>query len=392
MKVEQIKDIINLANRQVLGKEELTEINLEGLISTGKTLFQMQEDAPNNHIVDNYVNAIIDATAKYVFVNRVYKRRAPKVLMDNWEFGTLVRKIRISKLPKAQNNQAWELVDGQVYEENQFYKPHVIESIFNDKTSFMVPISITEEQVKSAFTTMDEMTRFIGMIETMIYNKLNLDLDATIMLTINNMISLTLKDDYGTSAYNSKSGVKAVNLLYLYNQKYGTTLTKQKAIGDKDFLRFAVETIKNYTGKLTAMTSLFNIKKSDKFTEKDLQHLVILDTFINAIQTHLQSDTYHKELVEMPYYETVNFWQGVGNDFDFEDTSTINITDSNGNKTNINYVVGVLFDRDALGVSQFEDHVETKYIKIARFWNNFYSRDARYFNALDEQFVVFFLA
>lgn len=392
MKVEQIKDIINLANRQVLGKEELTEINLEGLISTGKTLFQMQEDAPNNHIVDNYVNAIIDATAKYVFVNRVYKRRAPKVLMDNWEFGTLVRKIRISKLPKAQNNQAWELVDGQVYEENQFYKPHVIESIFNDKTSFMVPISITEEQVKSAFTTMDEMTRFIGMIETMIYNKLNLDLDATIMLTINNMISLTLKDDYGTSAYNSKSGVKGVNLLYLYNQKYGTTLTKQKAIGDKDFLRFAVETIKNYTGKLTAMTSLFNIKKSDKFTEKDLQHLVILDTFINAIQTHLQSDTYHKELVEMPYYETVNFWQGVGNDFDFEDTSTINITDSNGNKTNINYVVGVLFDRDALGVSQFEDHVETKYIKIARFWNNFYSREARYFNALDEQFVVFFLA
>lgn len=392
MKVEQIKDIINLANRQVLGKEELTEINLEGLISTGKTLFQMQEDAPNNHIVDNYVNAIIDATAKYVFVNRVYKRRAPKVLMDNWEFGTLVRKIRISKLPKAQNNQAWELVDGQVYEENQFYKPHVIESIFNDKTSFMVPISITEEQVKSAFTTMDEMTRFIGMIETMIYNKLNLDLDATIMLTINNMISLTLKDDYGTSAYNNKSGVKAVNLLYLYNQKYGTTLTKQKAIGDKDFLRFAVETIKNYTGKLTAMTSLFNIKKSDKFTEKDLQHLVILDTFINAIQTHLQSDTYHKELVEMPYYETVNFWQGVGNDFDFEDTSTINITDSNGNKTNINYVVGVLFDRDALGVSQFEDHVETKYIKIARFWNNFYSREARYFNALDEQFVVFFLA
>lgn len=392
MKVEQIKDIINLANRQVLGKEELTEINLEGLISTGKTLFQMQEDAPNNHIVDNYVNAIIDATAKYVFVNRVYKRRAPKVLMDNWEFGTLVRKIRISKLPKAQNNQAWELVDGQVYEENQFYKPHVIESIFNDKTSFMVPISITEEQVKSAFTTMDEMTRFIGMIETMIYNKLNLDLDATIMLTINNMISLTLKDDYGTSAYNSKSGVKAVNLLYLYNQKYGTTLTKQKAISDKDFLRFAVETIKNYTGKLTAMTSLFNIKKSDKFTEKDLQHLVILDTFINAIQTHLQSDTYHKELVEMPYYETVNFWQGVGNDFDFEDTSTINITDSNGNKTNINYVVGVLFDRDALGVSQFEDHVETKYIKIARFWNNFYSREARYFNALDEQFVVFFLA
>lgn len=392
MKVEQIKDIINLANRQVLGKEELTEINLEGLISTGKTLFQMQEEAPNNHIVDNYVNAIIDATAKYVFVNRVYKRRAPKVLMDNWEFGTLVRKIRISKLPKAQNNQAWELVDGQVYEENQFYKPHVIESIFNDKTSFMVPISITEEQVKSAFTTMDEMTRFIGMIETMIYNKLNLDLDATIMLTINNMISLTLKDDYGTSAYNSKSGVKAVNLLYLYNQKYGTTLTKQKAIGDKDFLRFAVETIKNYTGKLTAMTSLFNIKKSDKFTEKDLQHLVILDTFINAIQTHLQSDTYHKELVEMPYYETVNFWQGVGNDFEFEDTSTINITDSNGNKTNINYVVGVLFDRDALGVSQFEDHVETKYIKIARFWNNFYSREARYFNALDEQFVVFFLA
>lgn len=392
MKVEQIKDIINLANRQVLGKEELTEINLEGLISTGKTLFQMQEDAPNNHIVDNYVNAIIDATAKYVFVNRVYKRRAPKVLMDNWEFGTLVRKIRISKLPKAQNNQAWELVDGQVYEENQFYKPHVIESIFNDKTSFMVPISITEEQVKSAFTTMDEMTRFMGMIETMIYNKLNLDLDATIMLTINNMISLTLKDDYGTSAYNSKSGVKAVNLLYLYNQKYDTTLTKQKAIGDKDFLRFAVETIKNYTGKLTAMTSLFNIKKSDKFTEKDLQHLVILDTFINAIQTHLQSDTYHKELVEMPYYETVNFWQGVGNDFDFEDTSTINITDSNGNKTNINYVVGVLFDRDALGVSQFEDHVETKYIKIARFWNNFYSREARYFNALDEQFVVFFLA
>lgn len=390
MKVEQIKDIVNNVNAQVLGKSPLDILDVQNLVETGQTLASLAQKTPN--LYDNYISALVDATAKYVFVNRVYGRRAPNVLKDNWEYGSIVRKIRMKRLPKARNNEVWGLKDGQVYEEHQFFQPKIVETLFDNLTTFEVPMSYTKKQVESAFTSLEEFNRLISMIETSIYNKLNVDADALIMLTISNMASLTIEDDYGTMPLNIKSGVKAVNLLFLYNEGKPKKLDPEEALNDKNFLRFAIMTMKNYSAQMEEMTSIYNIEKADRFTPKNLQHFIVLSKFINAVNIVLQSETYHNEFLKFDYYDEITKWQGVGNDFSLGNVSTIRITNSNGANTDIPYVIGAIFDHDALGVSMTDEYVETSYTKSARFWTSYYKRDARYFNALDEQFVLFFLA
>lgn len=391
MKVEQIKDIVNKVNAQVLGKSLIDTLDVQNLVETGQTLASLALKTPN--LYDNYISALVDATAKYVFVNRVYGRRAPNVLKDNWEYGSIVRKIRMKRLPKARNNEVWGLKDGQVYEEHQFFQPKIVETLFDNLTTFEVPMSYTKKQVESAFTSLEEFNRLIGMIETSIYNKLNVDADALIMLTISNMASLTIEDDYGMmSSLSSKSGVKAVNLLYLYNEGKTDKLTPEQALNDKTFLRFAIMTMKNYSAQMEEMTSIYNIEKADRFTPKNLQHFIVLSKFINAVNIVLQSETYHNEFLKFDYYDEITKWQGVGNDFSLENVSAIKIINSNGTDITIPYVIGAIFDHDALGVSMTDEYVETSYTKSARFWTSYYKRDARYFNALDEQFVLFFLA
>lgn len=394
MKVEQIKDIVNTVNAQVLGKSFIETLDVQNLVETGQTLASLAQKTPN--LYDNYISALVDATAKYVFVNRVYGRRAPNVLKDNWEYGSIVRKIRMKKLPKARNNEVWGLKDGQVYEEHQFFQPKIVETLFDNLTTFEVPMSYTKKQVESAFTSLEEFNRLIGMIETSIYNKLNVDADALIMLTISNMASLTIEDDYGddygTVPLSSRSGVKAVNLLFLYNAGKTVQLTPEEALNDKNFLRFAIMTMKNYSAQMEEMTSIYNIEKADRFTPKNLQHFIVLSQFINAVNIVLQSETYHNEFLKFDYYDEITKWQGVGTDFSLHSVSTIDIINSNGTEIHIPYVIGAIFDHDALGVSMADEYVETSYTKSARFWTSYYKRDARYFNALDEQFVLFFLA
>lgn len=392
MKVEQIKDIVNTVNAQVLGKSFVENLDVQNLVETGQTLASLAQKTPN--LYDNYISALVDATAKYVFVNRVYGRRAPNVLKDNWEYGSIVRKIRMKKLPKARNNEVWGLKDGQVYEEHQFFQPKIVETLFDNLTTFEVPMSYTKKQVESAFTSLEEFNRLIGMIETSIYNKLNVDADALIMLTISNMASLTIEDDYGddTGSLSLRSGVKAVNLLFLYNVGKTHQLTPEEALNDKNFLRFAIMTMKNYSAQMEEMTSIYNIEKADRFTPKNLQHFIVLSQFINAVNIVLQSETYHNEFLKFDYYDEITKWQGVGTDFSLQSVSTIDIINSNGTQIYIPYVIGAIFDHDALGVSMADEYVETSYTKSARFWTSYYKRDARYFNALDEQFVLFFLA
>lgn len=394
MKVEQIKDIVNTVNAQVLGKSFIETLDVQNLVETGQTLASLAQKTPN--LYDNYISALVDATAKYVFVNRVYGRRAPNVLKDNWEYGSIVRKIRMKKLPKARNNEVWDLKDGQVYEEHQFFQPKIVETLFDNLTTFEVPMSYTKKQVESAFTSLEEFNRLIGMIETSIYNKLNVDADALIMLTISNMASLTIEDDYGddcdTGSLSLRSGVKAVNLLFLYNVGKTHQLTPEEALNDKNFLRFAIMTMKNYSAQMEEMTSIYNIEKADRFTPKNLQHFIVLSQFINAVNIVLQSETYHNEFLKFDYYDEITKWQGVGTDFSLQSVSNIHIINSNGTEIHIPYLIGAIFDHDALGVSMADEYVETSYTKSARFWTSYYKRDARYFNALDEQFVLFFLA
>ena len=391
MDVKQIYTIVNAVSSEVLGKTDIVKDDLTGIVDLGTEVF-------NQGAVDNYVKSLVNHIGKVVFVNRPYSGKVPSVLMDAWEFGSVMEKIS-ADIPAAEENDTWNLTDGAEYKQDVFHKPVVTAKFFNSKVTFEVPVSITERQVKESFSSAEQLNGFLSMIYNAVDKSMTIKTDALIMRTINNMVGETLKADAAkftptgkTLNYGSASTVRCVNLLYLYNQAKGTTLTAAEAVLNPDFIRYASYQMGLYADRLQSISALFNIGGKDRFTPKDALHVVLLSDFAKAAQTFLYSDTYNKEQVLLPNAETVASWQGSGQDYGFAHTSAINIKTASGTDVNISGVLGVMFDRDALGVCNTDKRVTTNYNAKAEFFNNWYKFDASYFNDTNENFVVFFVA
>lgn len=375
MKVEQIKDLINGVTSEVIGKTNLVNEDLSNVVDVGTEIF-------NSTSVDNYVKALVNRIGKTVFVNRKYSGRVPSVVMDSWEFGSVLQKIS-SDLPEATENESWELQDGESYDPNIFYKPSVSAKFFNSRVTFEIPLSFTEKQVKESFNNSNELNAFLSMLYNSVEKSMTVKTDSLVMRTINNMIAQT---------HNAN---KSVNLLALYNDTVDDTLTADKAIYSADFLRFASLQIALYADRLGTMSTLFNIGGKERFTAKEDLHIVLLSEFAKGAEVYLESDTFHEEMVKLPKAETVPYWQGSGTDFDFSKTSKINVKIKDGDTTKtveVGGILGVMFDRDALGISNLDRRVTTNYNPKAEFFTNWYKFDCGYYNDLNENFVMFYIA
>ena len=395
MNVKQIYQIINKVSGEVLGKTDIVQEDLTGVVDLGTAVF-------NQGAVDNYVKSLVNHIGKVIFVNRPYAGKVPSVLMDAWEFGSVLEKIS-ADVPEAEENDTWNLTDGQSYDQDVFHKPTVTAKFFNSKVTFEVPVSITERQVKESFSSAAQLNGFISMIYAAVEKSMTIKADALIMRTINNMIAETVLADaqaFGATAgdmagadLSSASTARCVNLLKLYNDKTGasTKLTAAKAITDPDFIRFASYVMGTYADRLQSISTVFNVGGKERFTPKDMLHVVLLSDFAKAAQTYLYSDTFNRGDVLLPQAETVPFWQGSGQNYEFASTGNINIKESGGKAVEISGVLGVMFDRDALGVCNLDRRVTTNYNAKAEFFNNYYKFDAGYFNDTNENFVVFFI-
>ena len=384
MEVKQIYSLVNDVTGEILGKTDILKEDLSNVVDMGKELFSNTE-------VDNYVKSLVNRIGKTVFVNRKYSGKVPSILMDSWEFGSVLQKIS-ADLPNATENESWELENGASYDPNIFYKPTVSAKFYNSKVTFEVPLSFTEKQVKESFNSASELNAFISMLYNAVEKSMTVKTDALIMRTINNMIAQTVDGD--------NSGVRAVNLLSAYNTLKGLTdasaLTASKALTTPDFLKYASMQIALYADRLGTMSTLFNQGGKERFTPKDMLHIVLLSDYAQSTKTYLESDTFNDELVKLPTAETVPYWQGSGTSFEFAKTSKIDVTirTANGGTKDVSVsgVIGVMFDRDALGVSNLDRRVTTNYNPKAEFFSNWYKFDCGYFNDLNENFVVFYIA
>ena len=383
MEIKQIYQLLNDVVKETMGENTVVQEDLTGLVELGDSI-------ANAIGYDKYVKTLVNHIGKVIFVNRKYTGRAPSVLMDGWEFGSILEKVS-GDLPEAEENESWELTDGAVYEQDTFYKPKVEVKFFNKKTTFEIPMSFTEEQLKQSFSSAEQLNGFLSMLYNEVDKAITVNLDNLIMRTINNFIGETLYDEYGSGSQTASSGVRAVNLLYEYNTDHGTSLTAKQAMRTPDFIRYACYKIKLYSGRLSVISRLFNIGGKARFTPNDKLHIVMLDEFNASASVYLESDTFHNELVKLPKAETVPYFQGSGTTYDFDDTSKIDIKKSDGTAIDGSGILCVMFDHDSLGVCERNQRVTTHYNGKAEFFNNWYKCDAEYFNDLNENFVVFFV-
>lgn len=376
MQVQQIYNIMNTVTKEILGKTDLVAEDLSNIVDLGNTLL-------DNTSVDNYVKTLVNHIGKVIFVSRPYSGNVPSILMDSWDYGAVVEKIS-AELPEAVENESWELTNGTDYSPNVFYKPTVSSKFYNNKVTFEVDMSFTEMQVKESFSSATEINSFLSMLYNAVEKSFTVKVDGLIMRTINNMIGITLDAD-------KTSNVKAVNLLKLYNDKFGTTLTAAKSITDKEFIRFASMTMALYIDRMSRISTLFNVGGKDRFTPADMLHVVMLSDFKASANSYLQSDTFNNEFTKLPAAETVPYWQGSGTNFAFDKVSAINVKTSNGKSVSKTGILAVMFDRDACGISNLNKRVTTHYNAKAEFYSNFFKLDCGAFNDLNENFVVFFV-
>lgn len=378
MQVAQVYSIMNEVTKELTGEEVVVKEDLSNVVDIGATI----ETAAG---LDNYVKKLVDHIGKVIFVNRPYSGSAPSVLMDGWEYGSILEKVTYDTVPEATENETWNLQDGQSYDVNKFTQPKVSTKFYNKRTTFEIPMSFADRQVKSAFSSPAQLNAFFSMIHSSIDKSMTVKTDGLVSRTINNMIAETI---------HTANVVNAVNLLTLYKNRFpeDSAITAANCLYKPEFIRFASFTMKLYSDRLTKLSKLFNIGKKDRFTSKDLQHIVLLAEFESLAGAYLQSDTFHNEFTALPKAETVPYWQGSGLDFATESTSKIHVTTASGIEVEQSGILGIIFDRDALGVSNLDRRVTANYNGKGEFYNNWFKADAGYFNDLNENFVVFYVA
>lgn len=384
MKVEQIYEIINSITSEALGDSVILEEDLSNLVDVGRALF-------DNTSVDNYCRSLIDHIGKVVFVNRTYRGNVPSVLRDAWEYGAVLEKITV-ELPTATENETWELQPNGSYDPNIFTPATVTAKFFDKRVTWEIPFSFAEKQVRGSFDNGTQMNAFLSMLENAVEKSMTVKIEQLIMRGINSMIVDTVYDDYAGANLNSKSGIKAVNLLYLYNQKFSTSLTASDAIVDEDFLKFAAYEIGMYEKRLSSLSTLFNVGGKDRFTSPDLLHCVLLADFAKAADVYLQSATFHDEFTKLPEAEIVPFWQGSGTDYSFTNTGKVDIISGNNHNVTVTGVLGVMFDHEAVCVANLDRRTTTYYNPKGEFINQWAKVESGLYTDSNENFIVFFVA
>jgi hypothetical protein len=374
MEMTQVYELMNDITSQYLGEEMVLEEDLSNVVDVGTALF----DATS---VDNYVRTLVDRVGRVLFVSRPYSGSVPSVLMDAWEFGAVTQKIS-ADLPEASENESWELEDGKEYSPNIFYKPSVSNKFFSKNVTFEIPMSFTERQVKSAFNSATELNAFISMLYNAVDKSLTVKIDGLIMRTINNMIGITMNDN------NSN---RAINLLEKYNDAFGLTLTAKEAMLDREFIRFASLQMSLTVSRLGRLSKLFNIDGKDRFTSGDFLKTVLLNDFKMSADSYMMADIENGNFVSLPSADIVPYWQGSGTEYSFDSVSSIRVVLADGSTVSTDGILGVMFDKDALGVTNLDRRVTTAYNPKAEFYNNFYKVDCGAFSDTQENFVVFYI-
>ena len=392
MKIEQVYSLVNDSTKEILGQTDIVKEDLSNIVDIGTSII-------NSNNVDNYVKSLVDHIGKVIFVNRPYAGSVPNVLMDKWEFGSVLEKIS-ADLPDAIENKSWELTNGVDYSPNVFYKPTVSAKFYNSKVTFEVDMSFTERQVKESFSNAEQLNAFVSMLYNAVERSMTVKIDSLVMSTINNAIAQVINHampDVENGDYSQKTSTpQAINLLKLYNDTFTKTLTKATCLADTDFLKWCCIMLSTYAKRMSRMSTLFNVGGKPRFTPKEDLNIIMLQDFYANMSVNLASNTKNKEDLLLPTdITTIPYWQGSGNDYSDSKVAKINVAIKTGESTTkdieMNGIMAIMFDRNALGVCNMDRRVTTNYNPKAEFYNNFYKFDCSYFNDLDENFIVFFI-
>lgn len=317
--VNQITSLVADSAAEALGVKT-GQLDTTDIVSLGKQLASMD-------LYDKWFNSLVNRITKTIYFVRTYSGNERNVMRDESEYGAFVQKVYY-KMPDEVDNPTWSIPQvtsesgSDVYTYGQA-SPYDVEGtvgvssvIFGGKGTWSIEIVRPVEQIKTAFLSASEMAAFIDGIYTVIENKMKLDEERLVADAVNTAMAQAI------------SNGKARNLLSEYNTAHATaTLTVAQALESPEFHRYAVREISKTIRALSNMSVLYNAAGYETFTPKDKLVVEMLSQFAADNEIYLQSDTFHNELVKLPMFQTVDYWQMSGTTInqDFAYCSKINV-------------------------------------------------------------------
>lgn len=379
MEIKQIATMINSITNEVIGESAIVNEDLGNIVDVGTAV-------ANANAYDTFTQKLVNRIGKTIFSARKYVGRVPSLVRDKWEFGSMLQKITGAGLIEAQQNDTWNLTDGTSYDPNKFTKPALNAKFYNKKVTFELPQSIAIKQVKQSLSSAEELNGLLDMLYNEIEKSLTVKVDSLCMRCINNLIANTIKS----------GGTNAIKLLTMYNNRFSTTLTADKAITDPDFIRYAAYIMRLYATRMRVINTHFNTEGLPRFTPGDSLNVLLLEDFASAADIYLYSNTFHDDFVKLPTAETVPYWQGTGTSYDFTNISSIDVKVSGQTApeeaSTYTGIIGIMYDKDAAGVCLEDSYVTSQVNNKAEFVNNWHKYEAEYINDYSEQNCVFYLA
>ncbi len=379
---KQIHLIVNDSAGQALGKTAVTVIDTGSLVSLGNQVFSSAES------IEQFYKALTDRIGRTVFAVRELEKKERSVMREEMDWGIIYQKISY-KLKNAVENASWE-TNTQADPFDVEISTEVSQSLFSALGTWSYEDSIPDYQLFTAFTNESAMGAFISGLYLNMKNSMTLAEMQTANMAVNTMIA---------GALIMGKPIQKRNLLSEFNAGATSPLTVQQALRNVDFLKFAGREIRTTIKNMSQMSQIYNAKSFDRHTPEDKVVVEVLSQFASATSTYLESDTYHKELVELPRYEEVVFWQGSGSDFGFESVSTINISNPNlitaeneSGAISQSGIIACVHDIDACASIIYRRRSKSIYNPRAERYNIFEKADKGYAVDLSENCVVFYVA
>lgn len=375
--IKKIDTIVNSLAMQALGS---AVVGIDAtFVSIGETVLSTE----NNK--EAFFNVLANRCYDTVIAMRDYNQKNANLDKHPTEYGSILQKLYVD-LPEAKENTSWNDINTAASNPYEKFPSMVKQKFFTKVSVWEYDVSIPDIQLKTAFLNEEAMGAFITGIFTAMYNSMALSYENTGNICRARLIAEKSKMGNGNGY---------INVLHLYNTETNKSLTVANCLHDADFLRYLAMTIDLYTGRVGNMSKLFNDKSIARHTPKEFLHLDVHSEVAKRMQYFLQSNTYHENLVKLPLYNEVDYWQGTGETYAFADTGKVMVALDESTPevfTTVSNVVAVMYDDMSIGTTIDNRRTKTARNERDEFTNYFAKAEMGYFNDLMENGIVFYLA
>lgn len=390
----QIYNLVNSICEESFGERGVHALDIRNLSAIG------EEMTNNEDVRDLFTKSLINRIGKTRIRTLDVDIEFPNLLMTDFEYGAILQKIDIG-LQTAQRNEEF-LIGTDNFSSTllDIEKPNVREVLYQGTNTWNCDVTIPDSLYKKSFTSAESVAGFVsGLLKT---------LDDSMTVKLNEVIRYNLLGFITRKLIRNRN---VVHLLTEYNSLFPDTLTINDCIYSPEFNRYSGKRILDFISYLRTPSKLYNDSSWLRATPRDNMHVFMLNEFYRSHETYLSSDVFHNELVSLPLFQPVDYWQSpvnetvdgetitVGTMPTFTASSTINLTVDYVTPSGIiDYdtrsqagVVCVLFDREAVAITMRDLQTTSFHNPKTRATTYYNSAEIGTLNDMSENGVVFVL-